>query len=419
MALTGTADGPPVARPAGIAVAAAGAWEGLRAIATTNGVEIDVDLDAPALLGERAAIAGLTRAGTTSPGGACRLVRARDGWLAVHLARGDDVDLLPAWLEVDDERTDPWALVELEVSRRDAAYLERRATLLGMAVSRAVPPPATAPPWYRLAAEGPPSLDRRSRAPLVVDLSSLWAGPLSTHLLALTGARVIKIESVGRPDGARSGPAAFFDLMNAGKLAVAPDFSDDRDLVRLERLVRSADIVVEGSRPRALAQLGIDAPQVVKTGTGVTWVSITGYGRDGEEGNRVAFGDDAAVAAGLAAAVGSESEPLFCADAVADPLAGLHAALAALASWCGGGGHLIDIALRDVAAHALVATATDANTPGEGVVERSRLDAGQWVVRQGRECVPVAAPRARGARGRAPMLGADTERVLTELGARC
>ena len=39
--------------------------------------------------------------------------------------------------------------------------------------------------------------------PLVVDLSALWAGPLCAHLLGLAGARVVKVESLGRPDGAR------------------------------------------------------------------------------------------------------------------------------------------------------------------------------------------------------------------------
>jgi len=419
MVLTGTADGPPVAQPAGIAAAAAGAWQAFEAVLAASGIDANLELDAPALLGERAAIAGLSRAGTTSPGGECRLVRARDGWLAVNLARSDDVDLIPAWLEVCEESADPWPIVELEVSRREAGRLECRAATLGMAVSRAVPPPTMPPEWYRLTAEGPPSAADRSRAPVVIDLSSLWAGPLCTHLLTLAGARVIKIESAARPDGARSGPAAFFDLMNAGKLSVSLDFSSDRDVANLARLIRSADIVVEGSRPRALAQLGIDAQHIVESGSGVTWVSITGYGRSGEGSNRVAFGDDAAVAAGLAMAAGSEHAPLFCADAVADPLTGLHAALAALASWHGGGGHLIDIALRDVAAHALVATATEADTPSEAVVERSRSDAATWVLRRDNECTPVAAPRARVARGHAPSLGADTERVLIELGAQC
>ena len=59
-----------------------------------------VRVDGPALLGERAALAGLSRQGGTSAGGAARLVPVVDGWMALALARLDDVAALPAWLEV-------------------------------------------------------------------------------------------------------------------------------------------------------------------------------------------------------------------------------------------------------------------------------------------------------------------------------
>ena len=57
-------------------------------------------LDPLALLGERAALMGLWRRGTTSCGGSCRLFPVRDGWLAVSLPRAEDMDLVPAWLEL-------------------------------------------------------------------------------------------------------------------------------------------------------------------------------------------------------------------------------------------------------------------------------------------------------------------------------
>ena len=75
---------------------------------------------------------------------------------------------------------------------------------------------------------------------------------------------------------------------------------------------------------------------------------ITGHGADGAGADFVAFGDDAAVAGGL---VGRSADgPVFCADAVADPLAGLEAAAAAVEALARGGGELIDVAMSAVAA---------------------------------------------------------------------
>ena len=76
----------------------------------------------------------------------------------------------------------------------------------------------------------------------------------------------MKVESTTRPDGARHGPAAFFDLMNAGKESVAVDLSTRTGTAALAALVASADVVIESSRPWALEQLGIDAARVVSHG---------------------------------------------------------------------------------------------------------------------------------------------------------
>ena len=58
-------------------------------------------VDALALLGERAALMGLWRRGATSCGGSCRLLRIADGFIAVSLPRAEDMEAVPAWLELD------------------------------------------------------------------------------------------------------------------------------------------------------------------------------------------------------------------------------------------------------------------------------------------------------------------------------
>ena len=405
MALTGYADGPPLLAPGPLATAARAAVDAIRLVA---GERCGSKLDGPALLGERAAVLDLHRRGTISPGGSCRILRAMDAWIALTLARPDDVRLIPAWLSEGDV-DEPWRFVADRVAVRPAAEIVERARLLGLAAAVAVGPPADAPPWYRIAARGRSLPRAGTDVPLVVDLSSLWAGPLCAHLLEQAGARVVKLESTRRPDGARSGPPAFFALLNAGKASVALDFGDASDRRKLRRLLECADIVVESARPRALAQLGVDAESLVERVPGLTWVSLTGYGRREPGADWVAFGDDASVAAGLATATAVDGgPPLFCGDAIADPLAGLHAALAALAGWSGGGGYLLDIALTDVVAHILAF----GPAPSPARLERSGPG---WEVVADRQRADVSPPRARPVRRPARPLGADTERVLEEL----
>jgi crotonobetainyl-CoA:carnitine CoA-transferase CaiB-like acyl-CoA transferase len=236
----------------------------------------------------------------------------------------------------------------------------------------------------------------RERRPLVVDLSSLWAGPLCGHLLTQAGARVIKVESLGRPDAARFGPQAFFDRLHADQEMVQLDFSTTQGRAQLSRLIARADVVIEASRPRALEQLGVDLTAVFAARPGVTWVSLTAYGRKGPWRNRVGFGDDAAAAGGLVE-WDDAGGPVFVGDALADPIAGLMAAAGAFAAMAAGGGLLVDVALREAAAFI-------AGAPP--IVTRD------WT--QGAQPAPPLArpPAERPARP----AGLDTAAVLAELG---
>jgi hypothetical protein len=336
MALTGRRHGPPLLGPASAAPTMAALAARLDELSRALGRAVVVD--GPALLGERAAITGHSRQGEVSVGGACRLLPARGGWVAVSLARDADIELVPAWLAADVDGADPQA-VAVAVAERPVAELVERAGLLGLPCGALGEMSDKSVPAHLLGSAAPVA-DLRGLT--VVDLSSLWAGPLCGQLLAAAGARVIKVESITRPDGARRGPRAFFELMHRGKEFVELDFSTTAGRAALVDLVGAADVVIEASRPRALEQLGIPAG----SSPGRVWLSITGYGRD--QPSRVAFGDDAAVAGGLVAY--DEHGPVFAADAAADPATGLLAAVAVLDRLAAGGRWLLDVALARTAA---------------------------------------------------------------------
>jgi hypothetical protein len=302
-----------------------------RRVVNLGGREISVN--AEEVLTGRAALLGLGPPGAVSAGGSSRLLAASDGWWALTLSRPGDVEAVPALLELDDAGADVWAA--LAAARRPAADLVERARLLDIPAAMLAEVGPSAPKVLAHNETARPEL----AGVLVVDLSSMWAGPLCGRLLAAAGATVVKVESPSRPDGTRSGNRGFFDWMNSGKLSYAADFTS----AELVELLASADVVIEGSRPAALMRRGLGAHQVTAR-PGRVWLRINGYGS--AQPDRVAFGDDAAVAGGL---VRYTDGPRFYGDALADPLTGLEAARAVLDALAAGGGVIVEVAMAAVA----------------------------------------------------------------------
>jgi hypothetical protein len=299
----------------------------------------------PGVLTERAELLGLPAPGARSANGSCRMVRAADGWLAVNLPRDSDLEAVPAWLQRE-LATDPWQAIAEAAATAPAAVLGEDAQRLGMPVARVGEIKAASPsaPLVRHGAGG-----RRRGGPLrVVDLSSLWAGPLCGGLLAEAGAQVLKIESVRRPDTLAESSPPFFARLNGRKTCVALDLADPADLARLSAEVARADVLITSARPRAFAPLGLAPEQVFAANPRLVWVAITGYGWSAPFSDRVAFGDDAAAAGGLVAWEGEG--PRFLGDALADPFTGLTAAAAAFQALQAGGGLLADVAMARAAA---------------------------------------------------------------------
>jgi crotonobetainyl-CoA:carnitine CoA-transferase CaiB-like acyl-CoA transferase len=441
MALTGHPGAAPVISPAPVPAMLSAVTDRLARVTGQTGAAVRAD---PAeLLTGRAGLAGFHRGGQVSAGGAARLLRSADGWCAVTLSRPEDAASVPAILGalgIDGlastvAAAQSWRALEAAAARRPATELAGAAQLLGVPAAALPDQPAQvqpvpvrkAPGWpaapvtqessswppagtpWRVSRMAAPSPAARLAGSVVADLSTMWAGPLCAHLLGLAGADVIKVESPSRPDGARSGGRRFFDWLHAGHRSLAIDFRTESGLAELAALLGVADIVIESSRPRALANLGL-APEAIGHPDGQVWLSITGYGRS--QPDLVAFGDDAAVAGGLVGWDGCE--PVFCADAIADPLTGACGALAVAESVAAGGGQLIDLSMRATAA-AFAAAPRQEHGP-----HAVRPVGAGWQVTcphlgRSQEVLP---PRRPVPAGSGAALGADTTPVLAWLAGR-
>ena len=377
-------------------------------LAGATGAKAVADLDGTTLLGERAMRAGMTIPGRTSAGGGCRLFDARDDAVALNLARPADRELLPALFATADFDPDDDAAIAAQIAVRSASALVMRGRELGLAIAAEHETAADRGACCSELVSGIPAGAARRPAPRIIDLSALWAGPLASHLLWLAGAEVLKVESRTRPDAMRAGDATFYALLNQGKASIALDLADPNDRQALRSLIATADIVIEAARPRALAQLGFDATDIVRDTPGLVWITITGHGAEGPPANWVGFGDDCGVAGGLSAALREATGRTgFVGDAIADPLTGLFAALTAWQAWKSGRGARLSVAMSRVVAHCL---RRSCDQDPQLLVHDLRY----WAANVGRQFPAVA----RRGIGLLPAFGEHTQSILAGV-ARC
>jgi crotonobetainyl-CoA:carnitine CoA-transferase CaiB-like acyl-CoA transferase len=189
---------------------------------------------------------------------------------------------------------------------------------------------------------------RRDRArPLdgirVLDFTAFWAGPASTQVLAALGADVIKVEGLRRPDGMRFAGGkppsenlwwewgSVFLSCNGDKRDLTLELSRPEAREIALRLVAQSDLVIENFSPRVMANLGLDWDDVRAANPRAVMVRMPAFGLDGPWRDRVGFAQTMEQASGMAWLTGESDGPPLIPRGPCDPIAGLHAAFAAIA----------------------------------------------------------------------------------------
>lgn len=184
----------------------------------------------------------------------------------------------------------------------------------------AVPPPTPAAP--PAPADGP----AWPAAPLVVDLTSLWAGPLATSLLADLGARVLKVDPDIRPDGFREHPALYAEL-NGAKEIVDLDLRLDDHRRRFEALISGASLVIDSFSRRVMPNFGYGPDDLRRLNPRLATLSIVAFPAGTREAAWVSYGPGVHAACGLGTHPDAAGRQRFVPAPVAypDALAGLEA----------------------------------------------------------------------------------------------
>ena len=129
----------------------------------------------------------------------------------------------------------------------------------------------------------------------VIDLSQGIAGPYCAMLLAQHGADVIKVEGIGEGDWARTlgtrygNHSAFSIIGNLGKRSIAVDLKSEAGKQVAWRLLKGADVFLEGFRPGVIGRLGFDYDSVAAREPRLLYLSISGFGQSGPLAERPAM----------------------------------------------------------------------------------------------------------------------------------
>ncbi|MBI5589636.1 MAG: CoA transferase [Deltaproteobacteria bacterium] len=182
----------------------------------------------------------------------------------------------------------------------------------------------------------------------VLDLSRLLPGPFGSMILADHGARVISIE-----DKRFIADGFFITTVNRNKEHLSLDLKTPEGKEIFFRLVKTADVVMEGFRPGVVQRLGVDFETVCKVNPGIIYCSITGYGQTGPYVNRAGHDVNYLSIAGILDLIGqTDSNPAIPGVQIADIAGGgmnavIGILLALVARNQTGKGQYIDISMTD------------------------------------------------------------------------
>lgn len=193
----------------------------------------------------------------------------------------------------------------------------------------------------------------------VADVTTAWAGPMGSCVLADLGCDVIRVEAPGVGGGMHVPPTIpgttlswANETVNRNKRSISLDLRVEAGRAVFLRLVATADIVLENFKPGTLASWGVGYEDCRRINPGIVYVSLSGWGQYGPASGQGGYDPVALAASGWMSLNGSpDGPPTKAPTYLADDLGGLHAAIGAIAALryrdqTGVGQH-VDVAMLD------------------------------------------------------------------------
>jgi formyl-CoA transferase len=192
----------------------------------------------------------------------------------------------------------------------------------------------------------------------VLDIATIFAGPLAAALLGDFGADVVKVEHPENGDWLRHigkrkhGVSLFWKQVNRNKRCVTLDLSKGEGQQIFKRMIEETDILIENFRPGTLERWGIGWDALSRINPGLIMLRVTGFGQTGPYKNRPGFGTLAEAMSGFAHITGwPDGPPTLPPFGLADGITAIAGAFAVMVALeyrrRSGKGQYIDLAIYE------------------------------------------------------------------------
>ncbi len=214
----------------------------------------------------------------------------------------------------------------------------------------------------------------------VIDWTHVLAGPACAYYLGQLGADVIKVEKPGRGDAMRhrggsdakraaDGMSTAFMTQAAGKQSLAVDLETPNGRDVFEKLLQSADVLVENHRPSTLKRLGLTEQDTRAINPKLIHCAMTGYGRGNTMSEAPAYDVNIQAISGLMALTGTQDTgPIRTGAPIIDYATGLAGALGVMSALMSrqhtGEGRFVDVSMLETAFALMSSTVTDFSLTG-------------------------------------------------------
>jgi crotonobetainyl-CoA:carnitine CoA-transferase CaiB-like acyl-CoA transferase len=169
----------------------------------------------------------------------------------------------------------------------------------------------------------------------VIDLATLFAGPMAATMLADFGAEVIKIEHPKNGDPVRThgssknGVGLWWKMLARNKKSLTLYLGSPEGQEIFKKLVKDADVVIENFRPGTLEKWGLGYEELSKINPRLVLARVTGFGQIGPYSKRPGFGTLAEAMSGFASITGTaDGPPTLPPFGLADGISALTASFA-------------------------------------------------------------------------------------------